>query len=63
MNYSSLIAANRGNAFGATGSQTCVFGTLEPKHSTYVRVFWCIANNAEGTSWIDCTKGAKTFSA
>ena len=61
--FSTLKLPSRANAYNATKSQSCVFGTLEPKHSVYVRVFWCIANNENGTTWIDCTKGAKTFSA
>jgi hypothetical protein len=36
----------RVNAYNATQSQTCSFGTLAPKQSVYLRVFWCIANNA-----------------
>jgi hypothetical protein len=61
--YSSLTLANRANAYNATKNQTCVFSTLAPKAHIYVRVFWCIANNDQGTTWIDCTKGTKVFSA
>jgi hypothetical protein len=61
--YSKLSLANRGNAYNSTKSQTCVFGTLAPKSHVYVRVFWCIANNEQGTAWIDCTKGSKVFSS
>jgi hypothetical protein len=61
--YSTLSLANRANAYESTKSQTCKFGTLAPKSHVYVRVFWCIANNAQGTAWIDCTKGSKVFSS
>ena len=61
--YSNLSVANRVNAYNSTKSQSCVFGTLAPKATTYVRVFWCIANDENGTSWIDCTKGSKVFSS
>ena len=65
--YSALPAADevngRKNAFNARSSQTCTFGTIAPKSSVYIRVWWCIANDANGTSWIDCTRGAKLYSA
>ena len=51
--YGSLPSRNsRINAYNASQSQTCVFGTLAPREAVYVRVWWCIANNAEGTSWV-----------
>lgn len=64
--YSTLStehALTRANAFAARSNQTCSLGTIEPKKSVFVRVFWCIANNAQGTAWIDVVKGSKTYSA
>ena len=65
-NYATLVSsapANRATAYSARSSQTCSLGDIEPKGVVYVRVFWCIAQDATGTSWIDCSKGAKTYSA
>lgn len=61
--YSSLPAATRKNAFAAKSSQSVSFGTLNSKSCVYLRVFWCICNDENGTSWIDCTRGSKVFSA
>lgn len=64
--YSTLStshALTRANAFQARSNQTCSLGTIEPKKSVFVRVFWCIANNAQGTAWVDVVKGSKTYSA
>ena len=61
--FSGLGDTNRSRAIEAIKSQTLSFGTLDAKSSVFVRVFWCIATNAEGTSWIDCTRGDKLFSA
>lgn len=64
--YSTLGASHpltRANAFQARSNQTCSLGTIEPKKSVFVRVFWCIANNAQGTAWVDVVKGSKTYSA
>ncbi|MBR4316283.1 MAG: hypothetical protein IKP65_04905 [Alphaproteobacteria bacterium] len=55
--------ANRTNAYNAKSKQTCNFGQLDPKESVCVRIFWCIASNSDGSAWIQCTKGAKCFSA
>ena len=54
---------SRDNACTYSANQTCVFGNLQPRKYVYVRVWWCIALNAEGTSWIEVTKGAKTYSS
>lgn len=54
--------ATRANAFEARANQVLSFGTIEPKQTIFVRVFWCIAQNAAGTAWIDCSRGSKTFS-
>ena len=62
--YNSLPTRDsRINAYNKSQSQTCVFGTLEPQQHTYVRVWWCIASNANGTAWVQVTKGAKTYSS
>lgn len=64
--YAALVTnhpASRAAAFEARGSQTCVLGDIEPKGHVFVRVYWCIAANAGGTSWIDVSRGKKTYSA
>lgn len=61
--FANLPVPSRKNAFSARSSQSCSLGDIEPKQAVYVRVFWCIANDAEGTSWVDTTKGYKTYSA
>lgn len=63
LNNGTNSKATRTNAFNARASQSAVLGTIDPKGMVYVRVFWCIANNAEGTAWIDVTRGKKVFSA
>lgn len=63
--FSNLVSrypANRSQAFSARSSQTLAFGTIEPKQTIFVRVFWCIAQNAAGTAWVDTTRGSKTYS-
>ena len=63
--FSDLVSrypANRSQAFSARSSQTLAFGTIEPKQTIFVRVFWCIAQNAAGTAWVDTTRGSKTYS-
>ena len=62
LNNGTNSKATRTNAFNARASQSAVLGTIDPKGMVYVRVFWCIANNAEGTAWIDCTRGKKLYS-
>ncbi len=65
LNSDSSIVATRRNAFSARSSQTCVFGTLDAKSTTYVRVFWCIASALNGdtaTQWINITRGIKVCS-
>ena len=62
LNTNSAYVPSRENAFNARKTQTCSIGTIAPKETVYVRVFWTIANNAQGTAWVDCTKGSKTFS-
>lgn len=61
--YASLVPATRANACSAKSSQNVSLGYLNSKNSIYVRVFWCIAANSEGTDWVDVTRGSKTFSA
>ena len=61
--YSALGTPSRGDAVNVIKSQTASFGTLDAKASKFVRVYWCIATNADGTSWINCTRGEKLFSA
>jgi len=61
--YSGLPAASRKEAFSAKSSQSVSFGTLNSKSAVYLRVYWCICNDENGTSWIDCTRGSKCFSA
>lgn len=63
LNTESTKQANRTNAYNARSRQTLVFGTVEAQGMVYVRVFWCIANNAQGTEWFEVTKGNKTYSA
>lgn len=55
--------ATRAKAYDAKGKQTCNFGTLNAKGYTFLRIFWCISTNSDGTAWINCTRGAKCFSA
>ena len=64
--YATLVAehpATRQAAFGARSSQVCDLRSIEPKQKVYVRVYWCIASNADGTAWVDVSKGKKTYSA
>lgn len=64
--YSSLQSPSRSVALEKIKSQTLSFGTLDPKSTIYVRVYWCIAtseNNGVATAWVDCTRGDKLFSA
>ena len=61
--YNGLGGTSRSEAINAIKSQTLQFGTLDAKSSKFVRVFWCIATNEQGTGWIDCTRGEKLFSA
>jgi len=63
LNTDSECKATRANAFSARSSQTCSLGDIAPKGFVFVRVFWCIAANAQGTAWIDVSKGKKTYSA
>ena len=63
LNTDSECIATRANAFNARSSQTCSLGTIEPKGCVFVRVFWCIAANTDGTAWIDVSRGKKTYSA
>ena len=63
LNTAANSKATRKNAFEARQSQAVSLGTIDPKGTVYVRVFWCIANDANGTKWIDCTRGNKTYSA
>ena len=58
----SSYPANRATAFAARANQALSFGTIEPKQTIFVRVFWCIAQNAAGTAWIDCSRGNKCYS-
>ena len=62
LNNGTNSKATRTNAFNARASQSAVLGTIDPKGMVYVRVFWCIANNAEGTAWIDVSRGRKSYS-
>ena len=63
LNIDGECVATRANAFGARSSQTCSLGDIAPKGVVYVRVFWCIAANAQGTAWIEVSRGRKTYSA
>lgn len=63
LNSTSSMMPTRGNAFEAAKSQDVVFGTLAPKQTIYARIFWCIANDANGTSWVQTSRGSKTYSA
>ena len=61
-NLETNYPANRATAFAARANQALSFGTIEPKQTIFVRVFWCIAQNAAGTAWIDCSRGNKCYS-
>ena len=61
-NLDAEYPANRAMAFEARSEQSLSFGTIEPKQTIFVRVFWCIAQNAAGTAWIDCSRGNKCYS-
>ena len=61
-NLDATYPANRATAFDARANQSLSFGTIEPKQTIFVRVFWCIAQNAAGTAWIDCSRGNKCYS-
>ena len=61
--YSGLGTPSRADAVNVIKSQTLSFGTLDAKAAKFVRVYWCIATNSDGTSWINCTRGEKLFSA
>lgn len=61
-NLDAKYPANRAKAFEVRANQTLSFGTIEPKQTIFVRVFWCIAQNAAGTAWIDCSRGNKCYS-
>lgn len=61
-NLETSYPANRATAFAARANQALSFGTIEPKQTIFVRVFWCIAQNAAGTAWIDCSRGNKCYS-
>jgi hypothetical protein len=61
-NLDATYPANRATAFDARSEQSLSFGTIEPKQTIFVRVFWCIAQNAAGTAWIDCSRGNKCYS-
>ena len=61
-NLDAEYPANRAMAFDARSEQSLSFGTIEPKQTIFVRVFWCIAQNAAGTAWIDCSRGNKCYS-
>ncbi len=67
-NYESLKTGNDSkaslaNAIKARSSQACTFGTLAPKDKVFIRIFWSIATNAEGTQFINVTRGRKLSSA
>ena len=61
-NLDATYPANRAKAFEVRANQSLSFGTIEPKQTIFVRVFWCIAQNAAGTAWIDCSRGNKCYS-
>lgn len=60
---STFATPSRSVAISAASSQSVGFGTLMPKQTVYVRVYWCLASNAQGTSYVETTRGRKLYSA
>jgi len=63
--YENLPVPSRSNAVTAIGQgQSVSFGSLLPKDQVFIRVFWSLALNANGTQFVnDTTRGDKMWSA